>query len=916
VPDQQRSRVTNGYGRVFRASSHAAFVLGVLSALFGWWALEVGLAGMLPWTVQNILAGGAFVIVFGLAWGIGNLGGTLGWLAGRRHGRGGFGAVAGVIGFWFGAAIGLAATLWAGDVLPAPVRALLMLGFPLMGPWVATRWVAEPVARVWGVLRSGALQLSRVVSERLILTGPIRLDARGLVMGLIGGLLVGVLTLLSVFAYPEAIVLAQRIHFRNEPVNTSAGPVELSRIASLGFGGNAAVSPDRGIVVLQIDDWTQARLMTSTSQSAVNARLLRRLASWGIRHVVLPISPTTLSVSSGAKRSGAARSSPQPAPRSRSLDARPPALPEDVDASVLNPLDPPLDAAALARERRDLPQLIEALRQTPRAMLCLLPRPSQLAPIWLPAEKRRTTPVPAVSQEMLASLLAAGRPLGTAEFAPFYVRQVQSLRIVDAKGRWALPLLLASGGERSKVVPTPSPSLQGALTIGGRRLWLAAPGQLLVNVFGSRPGAIFPHVSYSTLLNGERIYDRRVGRWVTPRQFFQNTIVFLDALNQPSYDTPVGPFRATELLAMATDNVFSLNTLAPPSRKLEWFLLLLFGALAGHLAIGRSPLAGAARVAVLMVLYALTSAILFVLSGTWLPTVSVTSACAFAYLLVIQFVFAADEMELEQQRNERGQLEQEVAISRAIQTSLLPAGHLRSGAFEIVSRSEPAREVGGDFFNVFPLPRQAKRVPGQETPVPAGSSLKTDPIGIVLGDVSGKGVQGAMYMTVATTLVEARAEAGVGPEEVLAVVNAHLYPKIHRLRMFVTVFYGLLDVGSGDLIFASAGQVPPLHTHDGETHYQPTRGIPLGAMEASRYDRLAARLAPGDTLILASDGFIEAYGVRGEILGYDGFRDVVARHAGAEPHACLEGIFREVRAFSGDADEQDDRTLVVIRYHP
>jgi sigma-B regulation protein RsbU (phosphoserine phosphatase) len=172
-----------------------------------------------------------------------------------------------------------------------------------------------------------------------------------------------------------------------------------------------------------------------------------------------------------------------------------------------------------------------------------------------------------------------------------------------------------------------------------------------------------------------------------------------------------------------------------------------------------------------------------------------------------------------------------------------------------------------------------------------------------------------MYMTVATTLVEARAEAGVGPEEVLAIANAHLYPKIHRLRMFVTVFYGMLDVGTGELVFASAGQVPPVLSHGGETGYQPTRGIPLGAMQRSRYVRQSVRLEPGDTLVLASDGFIEATSARGEILGYDGFRDIVARHAAADPHACLEGVFHDVHAFSGSVEEQDDRTLVVIRHH-
>jgi sigma-B regulation protein RsbU (phosphoserine phosphatase) len=152
---------------------------------------------------------------------------------------------------------------------------------------------------------------------------------------------------------------------------------------------------------------------------------------------------------------------------------------------------------------------------------------------------------------------------------------------------------------------------------------------------------------------------------------------------------------------------------------------------------------------------------------------------------------------------------------------------------------------------------------------------------------------------------------------VLAVANAHLYPKIHRLRMFVTVFYGVLDVTTGELEFASAGQVPPvLAGGEGPPCYRPARGVPLGALRQTRYERESVRLEPGDTLVLASDGFIEARGARGEVLGYDGFLGIVARHTDSDPQACLDGIFRDLREFSGESEDQDDCTLLVIRHHP
>ena len=101
----------------------------------------------------------------------------------------------------------------------------------------------------------------------------------------------------------------------------------------------------------------------------------------------------------------------------------------------------------------------------------------------------------------------------------------------------------------------------------------------------------------------------------------------------------------------------------------------------------------------------------------------------------------------------------------------------------------------------------------------------------------------------------------------------------------------------------------------GRPRYEPSQGTPLGALRGSRYERRSVLLAPGDTLVLASDGFVEARSPRGQVLGYDGFLAAVARHIEGDPSACLEGIFNEVQQFSGGAEEQDDRTLVVIRHH-
>jgi hypothetical protein len=317
-------------------------------------------------------------------------------------------------------------------------------------------------------------------------------------------------------------------------------------------------------------------------------------------------------------------------------------------------------------------------------------------------------------------------------------------------------------------------------------------------------------------------------------------------------------------------------------------------------------------------IYAVTAVGLFVYPGVWAPIVSVSSAALLAALLVLQFVFTADESELERSRAERMRLDQELAIGREIQASLLPKrpeGVARSssltiglpnseqpaavppgnqqpitsnqqrlspfvasyGSFTVVGWSEPSREVGGDFYDVFPL--EAGR------------------LGLALGDVSGKGVPGALFMAVTMTLLQSHAHLFPNPEEVLARTNEALYPRMRGKkaapgsglrapgegaqqsspvpvspplstrshepraanRMFVTAFYGVLDTGDGRLCYASAGQTPPIRiSANGQPEYLTARGVPLGALPRPSYDRHEVVLQPGERLVLASDGFIEA----------------------------------------------------------
>jgi serine phosphatase RsbU (regulator of sigma subunit)/class 3 adenylate cyclase len=265
---------------------------------------------------------------------------------------------------------------------------------------------------------------------------------------------------------------------------------------------------------------------------------------------------------------------------------------------------------------------------------------------------------------------------------------------------------------------------------------------------------------------------------------------------------------------------------------------------------------------------------------------------------------------LSAERERQARLQQEVAIARSIQMRLLPPPRLRLERFEILSRSEPATEVGGDFYNLFQLPA------GGEYPDLHSAAVPTR-LGVLLGDVAGKGVAAALFMAVTTTLIQGQARLLPSPTATLAAANAELYPKMRQQGggqpLFATAVYGVLDPASGEMRLANAGQTPPIHwPASGQPHYVRLTGVPLGGLPGSSYEEAVIHLAPGDRLLFCTDGFIEEQGSDTEPVGYDGFLcRLMALHerSGRE---LIEALFADHGGDRGDLLHRDDRTLVLI----
>ena len=243
---------------------------------------------------------------------------------------------------------------------------------------------------------------------------------------------------------------------------------------------------------------------------------------------------------------------------------------------------------------------------------------------------------------------------------------------------------------------------------------------------------------------------------------------------------------------------------------------------------------------------------------------------------------------------EQEKLARELALASEIQESMLPRVLPRMAGFEIGARMIPARMVGGDFYDVIPLDEER--------------------LGVVVGDVSGKGVPAALFMALVCSLLRAEAIRTPSAEEALRVVNHHLADR-NAKRMFVTVLYGILHRATRELAFVRAGHELPLVLDACGDIQQPVpgRGHPLGLFPNPMLDAQTMILPAGGTLLLYSDGVTEAMDAAGELFGVERVAETMRGSAGDSAQVLCDRLVQALVAYAGGAPQADDITLLAVR---
>ena len=238
-------------------------------------------------------------------------------------------------------------------------------------------------------------------------------------------------------------------------------------------------------------------------------------------------------------------------------------------------------------------------------------------------------------------------------------------------------------------------------------------------------------------------------------------------------------------------------------------------------------------------------------------------------------------------------LQNELEIARQMQQSILPTQFPKGADYGVYASMEPARDVGGDFYDVV--------------------RLDDGRLGLAIADVSDKGVPAALMMMSCRTLLKGAAIGSRGPGEALVEVNELLHND-NEAAMFVTVFYVVYDPATGQLTYANGGHNPPLVVHaDGSSDILPlTGGIALGLVPGIEYRQNTVALAPGDTAVLYTDGVTEAMNGEGEFFGTERLQETFASAPPTDAREANETVFRAVHSFVGDTPQSDDITCLAL----
>jgi len=242
-------------------------------------------------------------------------------------------------------------------------------------------------------------------------------------------------------------------------------------------------------------------------------------------------------------------------------------------------------------------------------------------------------------------------------------------------------------------------------------------------------------------------------------------------------------------------------------------------------------------------------------------------------------------------RQER-RLERDLSMARELQGRLLPPSRPQLEHLELAAKFVPARTIGGDLYDFIPY------------------SLSR--LGIVIGDVSGKGAPAAIYAALVSGILRSHAPIEPGPAEMLSAVNLSLAERRIEAQ-FVSLIYAVWDDERRTLTVANSGLPRPVHVHGGKIGVIEATGLPLGLFDETSYDEFNFRTKPGDLFVFFSDGILDARNRKGELFGRGRTEKIIAECADQSADCVVASLFKAVAEHSAGVETFDDQTVVAMK---
>jgi sigma-B regulation protein RsbU (phosphoserine phosphatase) len=261
--------------------------------------------------------------------------------------------------------------------------------------------------------------------------------------------------------------------------------------------------------------------------------------------------------------------------------------------------------------------------------------------------------------------------------------------------------------------------------------------------------------------------------------------------------------------------------------------------------------------------------------------------------LAAQIAIAVENARLyeEIERQER-RLERDLALARELQGRLLPQTRPKLSHLDVAAKFVPARAIGGDLYDFIPYSMSR--------------------LGIVIGDVSGKGAPAAIYAALVSGIIRSHAPIEPTPAEMLSAVNLSLAERRIEAQ-FVSIIYAVWDDEHRTLTVANSGLPRPVYVHGGKNEVIEATGLPLGLFDEADYDEFKFRMKPGDMFVFFSDGILDARNRKGELFGRTRVEKIIAECSGKSADCVVDALFKAAAEHSAGVETFDDQTVVAIR---